>query len=151
MAEILVTTYRCRDEEGGCGAAVAEQCKTFAAGKPTVPHEDRWLQWRADGSPGAWWHQTERKDQQMHHGKGADQPSVLALNPHNREASAARREKLLAAFDGLDVNTRADLLELVEAWVTAQPIDQAKRDARAIIRQVYEAAGWEIAEAVERP
>jgi len=59
----LITTYRCRDDEGGCGAGIGEHCKTHATGKPTACHQDRWLQWELDGSPGAWWHHpTERKD-----------------------------------------------------------------------------------------
>ena len=75
--------------------------------------------------------------------KGASQPAVLALNPHNREASAARRAKLLAAFDSLDVNARADLLETAEHWATTGFADPDKTEARGIFRQMYAAAGWE--------
>jgi hypothetical protein len=54
----------------------------------------------------------------MRPSKGAGRPSLLAMNPRNREASAARRTKLLAAFDALDEDTRADLLEAVETMAS---------------------------------
>jgi hypothetical protein len=81
----------------------------------------------------------------MRAGKGADRPSALALNPRNREASIARRVKLLAAFDSLDEDTRADLLEAVESLVFNAGLSVSlERDAaRDIIRQLYQAAGWE--------
>jgi hypothetical protein len=81
----------------------------------------------------------------MRHGKGADRPSALAMNPRNREASAARREQLLAAFLSLDENVQADLLEAVESLVLNAGISVSlERDrAREIIRQVYAVAGWE--------
>ena len=53
----LESMYRCRETEGGCGARRGEKCKTFAAGKPTQPHADRWRQWELAGNPGAWWHE----------------------------------------------------------------------------------------------
>jgi hypothetical protein len=55
VAEILVARYACREREGGCGAKLGEQCKTYVHGKLTQPHEDRWRQWRMRGSPGGWW------------------------------------------------------------------------------------------------
>jgi hypothetical protein len=74
----------------------------------------------------------------------AGRPSCLAANPRNREASAARRERLLAAFDSLDVNTRADLLEAVEslAGAAGSGVNPIRDEARRIIAQVYVAAGW---------
>ena len=57
---ILVARYRCRDEEGGCGARIGERCKTHLRGRITQPHQDRWTQWHLHGSPGAWWHENER-------------------------------------------------------------------------------------------
>jgi hypothetical protein len=80
----------------------------------------------------------------MKPGRGADRPSVLAMNPRNREASAARRIKLLAAFSSLDENTQADLLELTEEIAFhAGDARMERDDARDIIRQVYKIAGWE--------
>jgi hypothetical protein len=78
-------------------------------------------------------------------GAGAGRPSCLAVNPGNLEASAARRARLLAAFDSLDVNDRADLLEAVEAIVgrAAGGVDAERDRARGIIREAYAAAGWE--------
>jgi hypothetical protein len=75
---------------------------------------------------------------------GASRPSCLAMNPRNREASAARRTRLLAAFSALDEDTRADLLEAVETIAfRAGGTDLERDDARDIMRQMYAAAGWE--------
>jgi hypothetical protein len=81
----------------------------------------------------------------MRPGKGASVPSVLAMNPRNPEASAARRVKLLAAFNALDEDTRADLLELAETWAfrATSAANTEAYDARTIMRQMYAAAGWE--------
>jgi hypothetical protein len=70
---------------------------------------------------------------------------LLAINPRNREASAARRVKLLATFDSLDENTRADLLEAVEtmAFRGTSGADAESTEARGILRRVYTAAGFE--------
>jgi hypothetical protein len=57
LAARLERLYRCRESEGGCGAKRGQKCKTFARGKPTQPHQDRWRQWEQAGSPGAWWHE----------------------------------------------------------------------------------------------
>jgi hypothetical protein len=75
---------------------------------------------------------------------GAGRPSLLALNPRNREASAARREKLLAAFVSLPEDTQADLLEAVEtiAFRAQDGVDFERDNARDIMRQVYQVAGW---------
>lgn len=80
----------------------------------------------------------------MRHSKGADRPSCLVMNPRNREASAARRVKLLAAFDSLDCNVRADLLELIEqiSQNAGERLEE-RREARGIIKRIYEIAGWE--------
>jgi hypothetical protein len=59
VASILARLYRCRDEEGGCGARPGELCKTFSRREPCPPHADRWRQWEMEGSPGAWWHEHE--------------------------------------------------------------------------------------------
>lgn len=84
----------------------------------------------------------------MRPSKGAGRPSLLALNPRNREMSAARRTRLLAAFLTLDEDTQADLLEAVESLVfnAGLSVSLERDDARAIIRQVYRAAGWEVRE-----
>lgn len=81
----------------------------------------------------------------MRPAKDAGRPSCLAINPKNREASAARRTRLLAAFDSLDEDTRADLLEAAETIAFRQSggVDFERDDVRDIIRQAYEAAGWE--------
>lgn len=76
--------------------------------------------------------------------KGAYRPSLLALNPHNPEASAARRVKLLAAFGSLDEDTQADLLELTESIAFNAGCASLERgDARDIMRRIYAIAGWE--------
>jgi hypothetical protein len=76
--------------------------------------------------------------------KGAGRPSLLVLNPRNPEASAERRALLLAAFDSLDEDARADLLEAVETMVSraSSGVDQYRDEARDVIRRVYDAAGW---------
>jgi hypothetical protein len=80
----------------------------------------------------------------MRHGKGADRPSCLAMNPGNREASAARRTRLLAAFDALPEDTRADLLELVETVAFAAGEASLERsDLRDLTRRMYASAGFE--------
>jgi len=74
----------------------------------------------------------------------AGRPSCLAMNPNNLRASAARREKLLAAFLGLDEDTQADLLEATETMVfRAGGVDSERDEARRIVRQMHAAAGWE--------
>jgi len=79
--------------------------------------------------------------------KSANRLSALAINPRNREASATRRAKLLTAFESLDEDTRADLLEAVETMASRLTpglgLDSERDDARRIIKQVYEIAGWE--------
>lgn len=92
------------------------------------------------------YYQTNKEDVKiMKPSKDAARPSALAINPHNREASARRRVKLLAAFDSLPEDTRADLLEAVESLVgTAQTgVNLYRDDALEVIQQVYAAAGWE--------
>lgn len=80
----------------------------------------------------------------MRPGRGAGSPSCLALNPRNREASAGRRVKLLAAFDSLPEDDRADLLELVESMVGRGAGDAGVMlEARRLVHQVYTAAGWD--------
>jgi hypothetical protein len=77
---------------------------------------------------------------------GAGRPSCLAVNPRNREASAARRVKLLAAFDALDEDTRADFLEAAETMAlssTPGGVDNVRAHARTILRRLYAAAGWD--------
>jgi hypothetical protein len=65
------------------------------------------------------------------------------MNPRNREASAARRVKLLAAFNGLDEDTRADLLELAETIAFAAGDAYMERsDLRDMYRELFAAAGW---------
>ena len=76
--------------------------------------------------------------------KDAGRPSSLAMNPRNREASAGRRARLLAAFRTLDDTTHADLLEAVESLAgNARGADMYRDEARAIIHRVYAAAGWD--------
>ena len=75
---------------------------------------------------------------------GSARPSVLAMNPDNVAASAARRVQLLAAFSSLDEDTQADLLEAVEtlSFSHSGGYDPVRATAREIIRKVYVAAGW---------
>lgn len=75
---------------------------------------------------------------------GSARPSVLAMNPNNVAASAARRERLLAAFLTLDEDTQADLLEAVETMAHrfSGGVDFERDRAREIVSQVYAAAGW---------
>jgi hypothetical protein len=64
------------------------------------------------------------------------------MNPSNREASAARRAALLAAFDAQPADDRADLLEAVEKLAaSAKGVDEARDEARAILARVYTLAG----------
>jgi len=44
LVRLLEERYECRETEGGCGAQRGERCKTWATGKPTPPHTDRWRQ-----------------------------------------------------------------------------------------------------------
>lgn len=78
---------------------------------------------------------------------GASRPSSLAINPRNPQTSAARRVKMLAAFDSLDEDTRADLLEAAETMASRLTpglgLDSERDEARRIIAQIYAAAGWE--------
>lgn len=69
--------------------------------------------------------------------------SSLAVNPRNREASAARRTRLLAAFESLDEDTRADLLEAVESMASRPNGGIPGHEARRILSLMYAAAGWE--------
>jgi hypothetical protein len=81
----------------------------------------------------------------MRAGKGASRPSCLVMNPNNLEASAARRTRLLAAFDSLPEDIRANLLEAAEtiAFRHSGGVDFERDEVREIIAQTYEAAGWE--------
>lgn len=85
--------------------------------------------------------------ERMRPSRGAYNPSALALNPTNLADSAARRERLLAAFDSLDVNDRADLLEAVETIVhsarAASSPTEELRVGRQVMRRVYAEAGWD--------
>jgi hypothetical protein len=74
--------------------------------------------------------------------KDASRPSCLAMNPDNVAASARRRSRLLAAFETLPAPVRADLLEAVETMAFTGTAGADFRDARDIIRQAYEIAGW---------
>jgi hypothetical protein len=78
----------------------------------------------------------------------AGRPSCLVMNPRNREASAARREQLLAAFLALDVNDQADLLEAAESLAFAaapgtSPYHGTRGKVCRAIGKMYAAAGWE--------
>ena len=76
-------------------------------------------------------------------GKHAAQPSALAMNPRNREASAARRARLLAAFDALPADTRADLIEAAETTAFTGYRDRETDDIRGIFGQLFALAGLE--------
>lgn len=80
----------------------------------------------------------------MQPSKNASRPSVLAVNPLNREASIRRRLRLLNAFLSLDEDAQADLLEAVDTIVhrASASVDNERDEARAIFRRVYELAGW---------
>jgi hypothetical protein len=77
--------------------------------------------------------------------KGASRPSSLAVNPNNEADSAARRARLLEAFDSLSPDQRADLLELAETWAfrATRAANTESRDARDLFREMYAAAGWD--------
>lgn len=81
----------------------------------------------------------------MQPSKDAGRPSCLVMNPRNAEASAARREQLLAAFASLDVNDQAGLLELAETWAfrATSGANTESFAARGLFRRMYAAAGWE--------
>jgi len=74
--------------------------------------------------------------------KGALRPSVLAMNPHNAEASIARREKLIAAFAELSPDEQADFIEAAESWARRQStgVDFERDEARSILRKLYDEA-----------
>lgn len=76
---------------------------------------------------------------------GGGNASCLVMNPRNREASAARRARLLAGFDSLPPDTRADLLEAAETMAhRAGGVDAERDEARRIITLMYVTAGWEM-------
>ena len=77
--------------------------------------------------------------------RGSSRLSVLALNPRNAEDSAARRARLLEAFDSLPPGRRADLLELAETWAfrATSGANVESREARGAFREIYTAAGWD--------
>ena len=81
----------------------------------------------------------------MRAGKGASRPSVLVINPRNEEASAARRVRLLAAFNALPEDDRADLLEAAETMVSraSADVDSERDEVRVLFRRIYVVAGWE--------
>lgn len=70
-------------------------------------------------------------------------PSCLVMNPQNARASEARRAKLLAAFDGLDCNERADFLEEIEHLAHTGQDEPWKHDVRELFARLYAAAGLE--------
>jgi len=73
---------------------------------------------------------------------GAGRPSLLAVNPGNPAASAARRARLLGGFDKLDAPSRATFLELCETIAHAGGEARAERDElRGLVERVYSAAG----------
>lgn len=69
--------------------------------------------------------------------------SELVMNPHNDQAATRRRAKLLAAFDSLAPDQRADLLELVEAMAFSGTWESWKQGGRDLMRQLYAIAGLE--------
>lgn len=81
----------------------------------------------------------------MRAARGASRPSCLTMNPDNLAASAFRRVKLLVAFNSLDEDTQADLLEAVEtiAFRRSASVDFERDEAREIIQRMYAIAGWE--------
>lgn len=81
----------------------------------------------------------------MRPAKDAGRLSRLVMNPDNPRLSAERRGRLLEAFDSLDCNARADLLEAVESLVLSAGMSWSReRDTgREVIHRIYAAAGWE--------
>jgi len=77
--------------------------------------------------------------------RDAGRLSALAVNPNNRQASAARRTKLLAAFLGIDEDTWSNLMEATETMAFRLPsgvgLDSERAEALRIVRQMHEAAG----------
>lgn len=47
VSRILIARYDCHS----CNAPAGADCRTLVSGEKTAPHEDRWRQWRQDGSP----------------------------------------------------------------------------------------------------
>lgn len=47
VIQILRARYDC----DSCNAPAGADCRTLISGEKTSPHEDRWGQWRRDGSP----------------------------------------------------------------------------------------------------
>jgi hypothetical protein len=81
---------------------------------------------------------------QMGPGPRAGQASCLAVEPDNRELSAARRALLLTAFRALDVNDQANLLELAESIAFNHGEARLERDdLRDYFRALFRLAGWD--------
>lgn len=77
----------------------------------------------------------------MRPSKNAGRPSCLVMNPQNARASETRRARLLAAFDALDCNERADLLEMLETLSHAGFTEPWKQDVRGLFAKIYKLAG----------
>jgi hypothetical protein len=80
----------------------------------------------------------------MRASRNANRASALAVNPDNLADSAARRIKLLDAFEQMDEDDQADLLEAAEeiCWRPASPGDTAQSELRRTFNLVYTIAGW---------
>jgi hypothetical protein len=67
------------------------------------------------------------------------------MQPDNVRLSAERRVKLLAGFDALDEDTRADIIELVEQIAHSHNRYpwQTEWECRQVIRTVYRLADLE--------
>jgi hypothetical protein len=82
----------------------------------------------------------------MRASRSANTESALAINPNNLNDSAMRRVRLLDAFQQLDEDDQADLLEAAEAMYLGQPLNAilnpAYADAKRILGIVYIIAGW---------
>jgi hypothetical protein len=81
----------------------------------------------------------------MEPSKDAGRPSCLVVQPDNLALSVQHRIALVASFDALPEDAKADLLEFIESWVHRQSaeMDTDRRDTSLIVHQMYANARWE--------
>jgi hypothetical protein len=81
------------------------------------------------------------------HGEGADRPSVLAINPENREASRLRRQHLVDTLLAQDGDWLADFAEATErvALPHGTPTIGDRWRLRVLVRDLHARAGWPFA------
>jgi hypothetical protein len=137
----LEMRWACRETEGGCGAQPGEPCKTYATGKPTYPHVDRWNQQRG----------SDYREEMRHRRADWRGQSVLVGVKLTEEMAAA----VDVARAGTD-QTRAEWIRSAVDWALGwQGTDRTgwgdwQQEARAAHRALAEIAAL-AADATVRP